>query len=583
MLHEKDRIIADLTAQIHPQVNPEPSPPNVEPQENPELPTIQQRFLTELWELAPLPPCMRAYTEEMKKITWMLRALDPASYRAWGELLPIPCDTTLHSFMRDEKMKAASGLAGSGGLTEYLQDYRHDLKITDENEPCSLAFDAAAVSAIGVRLTKKRTECCFAFLLLPLDHRLPHLLIKSLLWRNGKMNDEIMEIRDELCQTLADNNFYCHFIATDGDSGMNELHSETFALYENSSGMIPDILAEVTHNGGLPLSKWPIPDLLHLEKNARAKLATTTMALHGESERTFTAESVAADLQCERMKKVLCARTPLDFLKDDLALETFTLDNLLKLWGAGNPTVAYWMSPFVALNCAVRNPKLAIPSRLGLIQSAFTVFWDMAKDYPPTGADAKIWEVGDASLPKTFWTHVVLKRGCNLCVGLYWAIDRWGHTQWGFCLALSRISEHACECHFGMTRSTLNGDIRWTRFLQAQVIAALIHRILREFGLSPYSRRFKNEAGCTLVPDRPGTIDIDFGLTVELIANTFDLLREDREPEVIAADVTMMAPFQQLSETLAAIEYAEKFGGGSSFSGHGITSRMIPVNGPRGG
>jgi hypothetical protein len=315
--------------------------------------------------------------------------------------------------MRAEKLRAASALGDDDELAEYLQEYRRDLKITDDAEPCALAFDATAVSAIGVRLTKKRTESCFAFLLLPLDHRLPHLLIRSLLWHNGKMNDGIMQIRDDLCQILADNNFYCHFIATDGDSGMNELHNDTFALYQNSNGMIPDILQELTEGGGRPLTKWPIPDLLHMEKNARAKLATNAMALHGESERAFTAESIAANLQSERMKKV---RPPTSgFLEGRPRIGHFHAgesSQALGVWqvASGNPTAAYWMSPFVALNCAVRNPKITISSRLELIQSAFTVFWDMINDYPATGAGAKIWEVGGDGL-QTFWTHVVLKWG----------------------------------------------------------------------------------------------------------------------------------------------------------------------------
>jgi hypothetical protein len=119
--------------------------------------------------------------------------------------------------------------------------------------------------------------------------------------------------------------------------------------------------------------------------------------------------------------------------------------------------------------------------------------------------------------------------------------------------------------------------------LQARVIAAVIPRILREFGLAPYIRRFKNEAGCTLIPGKEGTINIDFGLTVELIAATFDLLRNDQEMEVTSADVTMMTPFQQLFDALNAIEYAEKHTGGSAFSGHSITTRMIALNGPRAG
>jgi hypothetical protein len=134
------------------------------------------RFLAELCELIKLAPNEREYTHEMKNLCWMFRSLGPKSYRAWHEVLPIPCETTIADYMREEKMLATSALGGEADLNEYLQAYRSDLHITNEAEPSVLAFDAAAVSATGVALSKKRTECCFAFLLLPLDHRLPHLL-----------------------------------------------------------------------------------------------------------------------------------------------------------------------------------------------------------------------------------------------------------------------------------------------------------------------------------------------------------------------------------------------------------------------
>jgi hypothetical protein len=119
--------------------------------------------------------------------------------------------------------------------------------------------------------------------------------------------------------------------------------------------------------------------------------------------------------------------------------------------------------------------------------------------------------------------------------------------------------------------------------LQGQVIASLIHRILQEFGLSPHIRRFKNEAGCTLIPDQPGTIDIDFGDIIGLIAATFDVLRAGEEMAVTSEDVTMMTPFQQLVEELGGIEYEEHIGAGSAFFGHSITTRLIAFGGPRGG
>jgi hypothetical protein len=48
------------------------------------------------------------------------------------------------------------------------------------------------------------------------------------------------------------------------------------------------------------------------------------------------------------------------------------------------------MSPFVAFNVAVQNPKITVEARLSFIQTACSVFWDMVTDYLANGADAKI-------------------------------------------------------------------------------------------------------------------------------------------------------------------------------------------------
>jgi hypothetical protein len=70
--------------------------------------------------------------------------------------------------------------------------------------------------------------------------------------------------------------------------------------------------------------------------------------------------------------------------------------------------------------------------------------------------------------------------------------------------------------------------------LLAQMTAALIQRFMRELGLSPYIRRFKNEAGCTVDPCNPGTIVADFDSIDELIAEAFNMLRQNQEKELVA-------------------------------------------------
>jgi hypothetical protein len=359
---------------------------------------------------------------------------------------------------------------------------------------------------------------------------------------------------------------------------MNNLHNNAFGLYKESNGRLVGIIAARLERWPNGFKEWPITDLLHLEKNGRGKLAQNMLAVDGRNQKVITGANVADDLESERMRKVLCASSPLDLLKDHLALETFTLPNLLELWRCGNATAAYFMVPFVALDLAVRNPALTVPARQGLIETAFSAFFDMAIEYPNTGSRCrpgyhhKIVEVGARTLVKTLWTRTVLKRGCNLCVGVWWSLARWGCTE-GFFLALSRIGSHSCECHFGITRSMLSGDTRWNRFLSAQVTAALIHRILAQLGLSPYIRRFQNEAGCTLNAARPGTIQASFDSVIETVARAYELLREGREEEFARDQLTVITPFVEISEKLQAIHYTEKIEKTTTYAGYSITGR----------
>jgi hypothetical protein len=585
---DRDREIADLKRQLAALRNPEAAQANPEPaQPEPEPPLpLQVRLVNELCTLVTTPPNERHYSDDLKKVCWVIYSLSPKSYRVTHKVLPVPSATTLLSFMRDRKIAATAALTGGDELDEYLQEYRKNVQMPDESVPCVLAFDATPVVPTGVRFDKTGKESCFAFLLLPLDHRYPDTLLKSVLWKNGAISAPILKVKDDLCARLAANQFKCHFIATDGDSGMNPAHTAAFAKYQDFQGGLAEIVAQLIASDPDGLSEWPIPDLLHMEKNARAKLATSNLALHSASGTTLTARSVADDLNSDRMRKVLTARSRLDFLKDGFALETFTLENLIELWQSGHPIAAYFMLPWVALNLAVRNPTFTVETRLSLIEVAFTVFFDVFHNYPETGHDAGILQQGKPDELKTFWSILVCQRGCNLCVGLYWAIERWGHTQFGFCLALARIGSHSCECHFGITRSALNGETRWCRFVAAQVTASLIHRILWELDISPYIRRFKSEAGTTLDPNAPGVVEMSFEMTIELMALTLTCLSTNQEQEVVAAEDTIMTPFLTLRDRLEEIAYTEKIRLGSPMAGQSIATRwkvfaMEPIDGAR--
>jgi hypothetical protein len=196
----------------------------------------------------------------------------------------------------------------------------------------------------------------------------------------------------------------------------------------------------------------------------------------------------------------------------------------------------------------------------------------MMKDFPETGLQFHLYEIGGSDKTKTFWTKAMCKRACNLCVGLGWALIKWGDRD-DFWLALSRISSHPVECHFGMTRSTLAGDVRWTRFFAAQVTASLMHSIMWTYGIRPYIRRFKNEAGCTLSPYLPANLDVPFGNIGQLVYDTICLLWENQEAELVSEAESVITPFIKLFDQLSGVQYVEKIVRPSELSGQCISNR----------
>jgi hypothetical protein len=96
--------------------------------------------------------------------------------------------------------------------------------------PAALAFDSTPVSSAGVNRPWK-TGSNFTFMLLPLDHRLPDAVLKSVKHPPGHINLGIRDLRDELLEIMKQNGFLCHFIATDGDNGVKGSHKAAFEKY----------------------------------------------------------------------------------------------------------------------------------------------------------------------------------------------------------------------------------------------------------------------------------------------------------------------------------------------------------------
>jgi hypothetical protein len=517
------------------------------------------------------------WSEEAKGFMWASYTLSPKAYRWNREVMLLPSATTVSEWARPVKQRITKCFTAKGTkeVKDYLKEWRVRKGIPqDVVIRVTLAFDATSISYKGMRKKGCKNQSCFAFVMAPHERQLGDLLVRSIPHETGRIDEQILGIRNELCTVLRETKFVVNFVATDGDKGTAKIHTEAFTKYDQCDGNLDLAVCQVTKDGTLEMTEWPVSDLLHLLKNARARLAKGMLAFCAWGEEVVTGEAVTHALGKENVGNIFEACNPLDLLKDDLALEAFSPGNLMGLWEQ-NKTGAYYMLPFVCLRLAVMTDGMTPELRLDLLCIAFRMFFKMKVEYPATGAANGIYEVGKrAGQKKTLWTQEVCCRGCNLCVALAWIIGRYQSLGIGQ-LALNRIGTHSVECLFGTTRSVLRGDTRWERFLSAQVDAALIRQIQDECNLHPYIRRHKTVAGSTICPADENVIG--HILPVEGMAsciNDFANLLRHIPDATDKGMKTLMSEFSGLYEHLAACGRCKKVPMSSSTAGGSIISRF---------
>jgi hypothetical protein len=299
---------------------------------------------------------------------------------------------------------------------------------------------------------------------------------------------------------------------------------------------------------------------------------------------------------------------PLDLLKDDFAIQAFKLEHLLSVWtgarldqgvvdepaplpgvqsgtqddphedSAPDMIGAYFLLPFVALSLALRNPVLSMQVRMVLLQVAFTAFFEYVKYYPECGWSSGIYEITVAGCqPKPLWTKSMYRRGCNPCLGIFWALKNYGGNG-KFQLAFNRIGSHSLECHFGITRSALNGDPQWDRFLSSQVKAVIIHRVMHRLGFHSYIRQFAMSAGCIAPPDSDELVQIgidDIEELINCIREMLVALSNDRHTEPYAVGLLLLENFNRLHNVLCHTGYLESIHKSGPLSGGAIKNRLL--------
>jgi hypothetical protein len=579
------------------------------------------------------PPTTRRYTQREKSVAWLLRNLSPICYEYLkGEYPFFPVESVLREWAAQKKEKIHLALSWvDNRLVDYLNKWRRNNDLLGQGAwiPCTLALDAttATYNPIMAKTCANRERgYCFAWLMLPLNADLKDLVVGTIYHVTGRMDASVLERTRLLAAQLEACGFDVWDEATDGDTGVNENHGKFYdewcGLAETLAEIVKILMARA--KDGKPW-RIPVSDILHFFKNARTRLAVTgkPVSLSGKLKGVTGAKMARLILGHRKgTQPMTMFYTPLSLLDDNVAIQAFRRENLIAVGSAGNVTATFFLTPLVALMDAMRFEAMTIETRLMLLEVAFTCFRKMLRHYEEmdqereahkrtrlpkgqkkTKVPREIWENNVAGATKlTLWTKNMCKRGCNLCVLVYWAIMRWDLAGRPFPLALGRIGTHSVECFFGMIRSLLRGDTRFELFESTEVRAVLARFIMQKLGIKQFKKRFANEGGCAIPvddlrlllpldddddPEQPkvaGKIYIKNERTLfdnalndlEIIATKIRTQQETKDLDIRRAQCqNIIAPFIALGKEVQRLNIHEKDVSYSPFRGIATVARFF--------
>jgi hypothetical protein len=240
-----------------------PPPPSTGHSDRVDL-SLTSDVIQQLFRLSSTNPNGGRFSDAMIDLAFALSALNGRADRVLRGVLAFPSPPTLLNHLAREKERIWRALRENPDrkpLLDSLREYQDREKMPAGWMSWTLAFDGLPVTAAGLQGQPHRAGSCFSFVMLPLDHRYPELLVQSIIRAHGKMNVSIFTVTNESCEVLMESGFHVHFVRTDGDGAMDPEHTQAFLKCARQAPRLESIVAGLTSDRHT-MTKWLISDLL---------------------------------------------------------------------------------------------------------------------------------------------------------------------------------------------------------------------------------------------------------------------------------------------------------------------------------
>ena len=377
-------------------------------------------------------------------------------------------------------------------MHQMFQDLNSD---PDEVIYCTIAGDAAAVYQIVNKTKVPKNLYCF--LLLPLNYHYHTFPVQYQILRPGSANDLTMAIFDTIIDIFpkeSQNKIKIVFKAVDGDPKMGQWFTNALdevlttqninpSTYKQYLELVDTCLEYALHN-----EPWPISDLLHLFKCARAHIIGHLICVDPYN---FICINMDLLIEASQLFTNMRDRSQQARMSDQYALEVFSYQTLLSLIVNARFESAFYVLPFVCMNEATRNKSLYRSERLQLLYISYRVFMFHLKNVTLFGAsDMFPTKFHKGAIGTLFGEPIFIKRCICTSLGLSIAL----RLDIPF-VALSRVGTHDVEGHFGLMR-ILQHDVNTAeRGINVAISTAIFQENLQILNMNPKINTRENNSG----------------------------------------------------------------------------------------
>jgi hypothetical protein len=418
--------------------------------------------------------------DEVGEDDWCDGEGDEAADALIGEMDPAPFATTAGG----SPTRVREAFFG-GGRRRWRMRKVAPVAVGRPKIDCLVVSDATKITATG--FGGPEVACATVFGVLFFDKSIPDLWLH--VEKTSGHFSEVKDVEQRVVAACLDAGLNVTMLATDGDPATSPRHTKVWNLYRfknESTAALSEIVSSLEAAGAF--TSWPVSDFLHLLKNMRMRLIHRPLT-DGMGGHEFSRQSLQELLGVVPGLRDVSASSA---MHDADALALFRESVIRQCIEGGEWEAARWLMPWTLLAIVIREPLVSRPARLQLLSVAFSIFFIWSKRKPKAGV--RQWREKADRGAVAFADNDHLRRACNLCIALYYAIKRYDAHG----LALGRIGSHACEAHFGTIRSVLRGHTRFRSWVSAEAFAKVIDSLTDDVGVSRRPRRSRTVGGCDI-------------------------------------------------------------------------------------